>query len=452
MAKKIQTKTRRANNEGSVYQRKDGLWVGSVSLGYDESGKIKRKVVYGKSRMEIANKINELTNRISSNNYGVIEQSNLASLMKEWLLVFKKTQVTARTFEGNFRQFKKYIEPKIGGMKLDEITNITIQKLLNEMFEKKLSLSYVKKVKFLLRQFFEYAVDNKLLLLNPVDKTRLRVNERKVYNQDKEYKAIPIEIRERFVKSLDNHDFLKPLCLTMMFAGLRTGEVLALQWQDIDFNNKTVKIERGLTIEPKFNSEGKIVKRITIVSETKTACSKRTVPMPDILFNALKKYQIRQQQISEREKINLLDRNVFVFANDDGSVRTYSGTKKIFYRFLEKYGLDNLGIHFHGLRHTYSNMLFEANQNPKLIQSLLGHKDVKTTISTYNSVDKSYFEKATNVLNEQFKETENQKIVSNVKDEDIDELIKLLEERKVKEQEDEEYERRKRKRKQDMEM
>lgn len=122
----------------------------------------------------------------------------------------------------------------------------------------------------------------------------------------------------------------------MMFAGLRTGEVLALQWQDIDFENKTINVERGLTIEPKFNSEGKVIKRITIISETKTTCSKRVVPMPDILINALNDYKQRQSQISNKGKVDLLDKHCFVFANDDGTFRTYSGTQKILNRFLKK--------------------------------------------------------------------------------------------------------------------
>lgn len=452
--KTYKTKTRRANNEGSIYQRKDGLWAGSITLGYDDDGKIKRKVVYGKTRLEVANKVAEMTNRISNDNYDLISNNSLSTLMKEWLLVFKKTQVTARTFENNFRQFTLYIEPKIGVMKLDEITSITIQKILNDMLEQKLSLDYVKKTKFLLRQFFEYAVDNKLLVVNPVDRTKVRSNERKIYDGQQEYKAIPIEVREEFIKCLDNNDFLKPLCLTMMFAGLRTGEVLALQWQDINFENKTINVERGLTIEPKFNSEGKVIKRITIISETKTACSKRVVPMPDILINALNDYKQRQAKISKKGKVDLLDKHCFVFANDDGTFRTYSGTQKILNRFLKKYKLTKYNIHFHGLRHTYSNMLFEADQNPKVIQSLLGHKDVKTTISTYNSVDKSYFEKATNVLNEQFKELNNKKIVENIKGDDIDKIIEMLQERKQQELQEQEYEKeqKKKKKEKDFEM
>ena len=66
-------------------------------------------------------------------------------------------------------------------------------------------------------------------------------------------------------------------------------------------------------------------------------------------------------------------------ANDDGTIRTYSGCRMIFNRFIRRNHLEDLNIHFHGLRHTFSNMLFELNENPKVIQQLLGHKDVKTT-------------------------------------------------------------------------
>lgn len=78
-----------------------------------------------------------------------------------------------------------------------------------------------------------------------------------------------------------------------------------------------------------------------------------------------------------------------------------------FFIHFKKIGLDKYGIHFQTLRHTYSNMLFEADQNPKVIQALIGHKSVKTPITTYNSVDESYFDKATKVFNEQYK-TEHQ--------------------------------------------
>ncbi len=415
--KKIVSKTRRANNEGCISQRKDGRWVGVVTTGYDENGKQQRKSVYGKTRLEVADKLNKLTNRVAANNFDYVDKTTIGQMMNEWLLVFKKNLVSPRTFENNIRNFKLHIEPKVGGMKIDEVNNIVIQKVLNEMLNDGYSLAVVRKVKFIFNQFFEYAVQNKLTMHNPTTLTKVKSTERKIYDSENRYKAIPPEAREKFLICLNEHKFLKPLCLCMMFAGLRTGEALALTWEDIDFKNKTISVKRGITIVPKFDESGKVKERKTVISETKTACSVREVPMPDILVEALQDYKVQQEINSDIQKVNLTAGNSLVFGNDDGSVRTYYGTKKIFYRFLEKHNLDKLGIHFHGLRHTYSNMFFEADQNPKVIQALLGHKSVKTTITTYNSVDKSYFQKATDVLNKQFKK---QNKLEQLDDEELD--------------------------------
>ena len=443
--KKTQTRTRRNNNEGSIYQRQDGLWVGMISLGYDENGKQKRKAIYGKTKIEVSKKLAELTNRISSDNYDYVKDNTLSTIMKEWLMVFKKSQVTPRTFENNITKFKKHIEPKIGGMKLDEISSLTIQKMLNEMQDEDLSLDYIKKTKHLLRQFFEYAVENKFILDNPINKVKVKSQEHKIYNKT-EYKAIPIEKRDEFIKSLNEHSFLKPLCFVMMFAGLRTGETLALQWKDVDFENKNIKVERAITIVPKFDSNGKVISRKTVIGDTKTICSKRVVPMPDILVNALKEYYKLQQEKSSQYNFDFVDKESFVFCNNDGEIRSYGGTKKIFYTFLKSHNLNKYHIHFHTLRHTFSNTLFEADQNPKVIQSLLGHKDVKTTITTYNSVDKSYFDKATKVFNEQYKIEQQEDKYNSLEDDELDwELKRLLKEK-------EERERRKRKREKDFEM
>lgn len=432
--KKVISHTRRANNEGCITQRKDGRWAGIVTIGYDENGKQKRKAVYGKTRMEVADKLTELTNRIDSNNYEYIENNTIGSLMNEWLLVFKKNQVSPRTFEHIYRNFKLHIEPKVGKMKLNEVNSVVIQKLLNGLLDEKYSLTTVKKVKFIFNQFFNYAIENNMTASNPTTKTRVRSSERKIYDSENKYKAIPPEIREKFIKALDQNKFLKPLCFCMMFAGLRTGEAFALTWKNIDFKNKTISVERAMTTVPKMDDEGKIIERKTVVSETKTSCSVRVVPMPDILVEALQVHKANQEINGKIHGSNLTGENSFVFGNDDGSIRTYSGTKNIFYRFLKKQNLDKYGIHFHGLRHTYSNMLFEANQNPKVIQALLGHKSVKTTLTTYNSVDKSYFQQATDVINKQYSTKEEPH--EELSEEDWQKLEEMLKAHKRKKEKD----------------
>ncbi|MCI6573279.1 MAG: tyrosine-type recombinase/integrase [Firmicutes bacterium] len=148
--------------------------------------------------------------------------------------------------------------------------------------------------------------------------------------------------------------------------------------------------------------------------------------------------------------------NAFIFANDDGSVRTYFGSRKIFDGWKKRHKLTNYNIHFHGLRHTFSNMLFEMNENPKVIQQLLGHRDVKTTITVYNSVDSEYVRQTTEKFNEKLKEDnlfieqpQEQQIKEQASqqdeitlDEEILELQRLIEEkeRKLKKKKERDYE------------
>ena len=443
MAKnKVVNKTRRANGEGSICQRKDGRWIGVVSVGYDENGKAIRKTVYGKSQTEVAKKIADMTGRLNNNTYEIMEKKNCGELMLDWLMVFKKSSVSSRTFEGNIRNFKLHILPIIGNMKVYDIDTMTIQKLINNMVDGGYASDTIKKNKHILGQFFDYAIDNKWISVNPVSKIKLKSQDRN--NKKEKYKALTPEIRKKFLEALnkDEANFIKPLCIVLMFSGLRIGEAIALKWKNFDEQNKTLKIERSITQVPKFDSNGNIISRVTVVGDTKTTCSVREIPITDIVVQTLKEWRTKQferQQTNKEVTANLIAPTSFIFANDDGSVRTYSGTRQIFDRFKRRNGLDKCGIHFHSLRHTFSNMLFEMNENPKVIQQLLGHKDVKTTITVYNSVNSEYVREATDKLNEKIKnaQQENTKEEQNhfeeMSDEELELQLELIRRQKRKE-------------------
>lgn len=189
-------------------------------------------------------------------------------------------------------------------------------------------------------------------------------------------------------------------------AGLRIGEVLALKWKDIDFKNGVINIDNAVTMVPVLDKQGNTVSKQTVISDTKTVASVREVPMPNILKKALLEWNKlrRKQQIDSGFSLTAPDD--LVFGTNQGRLRTYYGTKTMFERLMRQSGLAEYKIHFHSLRHTYSSMLFEEKENPKVIQMLLGHKDVTTTIKTYNSVDRSYFKQATDKLDEKFRPRE----------------------------------------------
>ena len=284
----------------------------------------------------------------------------------------------------------------------------------------------------------------------------------KVGNSEK-YKALTPEVRVRFLEELakDDGNFIKPLCVCLIFGGLRIGEALALKWRNVNFETKTLKVERAITTIPKFDNEGNVTSRLTVVGDTKTACSVREIPIADIIVETLKEWREKQkdrQKSNPRVTADLTANTAYIFSNDDGSVRTYYGCRKLFDGWKRRHQLTKCNIHFHGLRHTFSNMLFEMNENPKVIQQLLGHRDVKTTIMVYNSVDNEYIRQTTDKFNEKVKEDQmllekkqreeildqrTDNFVADMNDDEFDDVLtKLLEERKA----------RKKKRESDMEM
>lgn len=132
----------------------------------------------------------------------------------------------------------------------------------------------------------------------------------------------------------------------------------------------------------------------------------REVPMPGILKTSLLRWREKRIALQNATNISLTDTDDLVFSTHDGKLRTYCGIKSMFDRLMKDAGLTKYHLHFHTLRHTYSSMLFESKENPKVIQMLLGHKDVTTTIKTYNSVDRSYFKQATDKLQAKFTSTD----------------------------------------------
>ena len=454
MAKKRKN-SRRANGEGSIVQRKDGRWCGVVTLGYKPDGKINRKSVYGHSQAEVLEKMSVLKHRLVTGPQVSSTTALVGETMKNWLLIFKKPMVSSRTFESNIRTFKNHILPAIGNMKINEVNTNIVQAILTKSLQDHKGRSNTpKRIKFLLNQFYEHLIEQGLAYDNPTLKCKVSNRYKKTYIDSKgqhknneNYKAIPVAERARFIRALDDGpDIIKPLSLVMMLASLRIGEALALKWENVNFENKTLKVEQAITQIPKFDSEGNVINRVTVVGDTKTTCSVREIPIADIVVETLQRW--REKQI-ERQKTNpdvtaiLTSPTSFVFANDDGSYRTYSGTRKIFDRFKRRNGLNKFNIHFHGLRHTFSNMLFEMNENPKVIQQLLGHRDVKTTITVYNSVKSDYVREATDRLNNKIQEQQKEKEIEidktkepELTDEEIDRMIRELKRKKKRKEKD----------------
>lgn len=377
MAKKKKEALRREKNFGSVYQNKYGKWIGVADLGKDDNGKrIRKQIYYGNSEQE-ANEAVEKANKQKLILSQEIFTNSFCDRMLDWLLNIKSKTIKSRSLENLMILFNNHIKPYLKNMEIYEVNLNVLQSLLKRIKGKEPR----RKTKYLLNQFFDYAVVGRLVEYNPILSINIKDKEDEdvLKKEKEEFKAIKHEYREKFFTALNNHEFLKSLCLTAYYSGLRIGELLGLRWQDIDFKEKTLRIEHAITFKVEYDEKGNKKSKETILSSTKTKSSKTKLPMSNALIMTLKEWEKQQKHSEIKNKIALTGNKNFVFCNEKGEMRTYYGTRKIFKEFLKNNNLQDCGIHFHAIRHTFGDVLRENNWSIYDIQKMLRHSKASTT-------------------------------------------------------------------------
>ena len=375
MAKK-KDKGRRDNNLGSLYQNKYGKWIAVADLGVDNNGKRIRKQVYYGDSEEKANQAIASAYKKKKSLVKDAFTTKFCDVMKRWLLYNKKQTVKSRTFETIMLNYNNHIEPKLKNLDMQDVDITVLQNLLRGIKSKEPR----RKVKYLLNQFMDYCVVQKYIEYNPVLSIDIKDhNTEDVLEQEEQYKAIKPEYRERFFNALKSNEFLCSLCLTAYYSGLRIGELLGLRWQDIDFENKILNVEHSITRYIEYDDDGNVVSQKTILSDTKTRSSRAKLPMSNALIDELKDWKNKQADKERIKDIDYTSPKSFVFCNEEGKMRTYYGTRKILNEFLKKNNLQNCGIHFHAIRHTFGDVLRENNWSIYDIQKMLRHSKASTT-------------------------------------------------------------------------
>lgn len=288
--------------------------------------------------------------------------------VSEWtlthLLTNKYNTVSASTFEGYMTIYNNHIKySKLGKMRLTDVSPMDIRKFLNEYDN--LAYSTIKKYYLLLLQSFDSATENNLISKNPVKGVVIP-------NKDKDPKAIETLTREQqriYIEALSG-ELHANLYLTLLFTGMRLGEALALTWNDIDFEARTIAINQSVRRVRTYAKDGKANKPKTLTTPPKRK-SYRTIPLPTFLYDRL-------------EPLKPNDLNKYVFGTKTGNVQSARNVRKYHDRICTNAGLPNFGLH--ALRHTYVTRLLEVGESAKVIQELLGHKDIQTTMNIYGHV------------------------------------------------------------------
>lgn len=364
---------KRSNGEGTIYKRKDGRWCAAY---YDEEPIPKRHFVYGKTQAEVKKKLKEKRDNPDIET-GKNEKFTLESWIAYYLENFKKNEIKKTTYGTYFETYRKHIKgAAIGRIKLKALKTEQLQQFYNEKLQDGYSAKTVRHMHVIINSALEYAFKMRYVKEN--------VNRFVILPKRETYVAKTLYAKEvsRIVNEA-KEDELYPIVVLCIYTGLRKGEIMALKWEDVDFERKELTVKASLCRVRKSTSKSGVTMYGYEILDPKTIKSKRVVPLMDKAVEALLLQKDRQEQMKEKYKL-LYEDNGYVFAGKDGSYLKQRQFMDKYHDFLKKYDVSD--VRFHDLRHTFASLLLEAGESPKIIQELLGHTTITTTMDIYTHV------------------------------------------------------------------
>lgn len=350
----------------NIHKRKDGRWEGRYKKGRDIDGRIIYGSVYGKTYREVKDKIISTIAADEPVSLKKGKDRNFCEVLNMWM---ENNRIRYKGATENKYQYliDTHIMPELGNVKLSQLTAPRVNAFLQQKMESGrindyggLSPSYVRSIMLIINAALRFASDEQMCipLKTPIYKPPVGKNEIPILNLEQQKKL------EEYL--ISNLDFTNIGILVSLYTGLRIGEICALSWEDIDFNNHIIHVRHTIARVINHSSQDNSFSKL-ILDTPKTTASLRDIPISSKLLPLLK-------QMKDRAKSDFVvsDGNGFV------STRTYD------YRYhsvLKKCGIPS--VNYHALRHTFATRCIEAGVDVKSLSEILGHANVGITLNTY---------------------------------------------------------------------
>ncbi|MBC7107125.1 MAG: site-specific integrase, partial [Firmicutes bacterium] len=331
---------KRGNNEGCITRRKDGRWQGAVIVGRDpETGGYVRKFFYGRTRQEVADKVNRALAEVQA---GLVSPKGgrvtLGEWLRTWLEVFKKPHVRQTTWENYEVIVRRHVPDKLAATPLEKLRAEELQKLYLAKEKEDLAPRTIRLLHVVIHAALKQAVKLGYVARNVADAaTPPRVERREI-------QVLTEEEVGRFLEAARGYR-LFPAFHLLVGSGLRRGELLGLRWQDVNLEAGTVTVERSLVA----------TRTGPVFQEPKTRSGRRTVPLPRPVVRSLKAWRVRWKE--ERLKLGPdWPHTDLVFPTEVGTPIHPRNFLRAFKQVLAKAGLPET-ITVHAIRHTYATLL-----------------------------------------------------------------------------------------------
>ena len=322
--------------------------------------------LYGKTRGEVAGKLNAAINDKNKGLPSLDDKKTLEQFLRDWIKDVAKPRVRPRTFESYSCFIDYHIIPALGKSVLTKLTPQHVQQLLNEKSESGLAAETVRHIHSTLRCALNDAVRWGLVHRNVASLASPPKLEKR------ELHVFTIEQTNNLLEAVSN-ERLEIVFWIAIYLGLRRGEILALRWQDINFDSQTMHVCGTL----------QRVARSLQLTETKTESSRRTLPIPDVLLAKIKTH--RSNQLQDRLKAgSSWQEKDLVFTTKYGTPVEPRNLVRRFHEILKAAKLPK--IRFHDLRHSCATLLLTKGVSMRTLMDVLGHSKISQTMDTYAHV------------------------------------------------------------------
>ncbi|MFF3102992.1 site-specific integrase [Viridibacillus arvi] len=325
-----------------------------------------------KTKKEAELALARLKLEIANGEYKKIQAETYQEVYDLWIKVYEKT-VEESTFVKTIGIFRNHILPAMGAYKIDKINVDICQRHVDEWMEKLVNGDKTKSYASLVIRF---AIKRGYTQSNPFDLVDLpRQRKKSSHKRETENFYTKEQLRHFLYFAVQYPNYkLYAFFRLLAYSGMRKGEALALTWQDINFKENEISINKAV-------GQGKSQK--LYIKSTKTG-SDRTIKMDEATMTVLKEWKKKQQQAYIMLGYNTLNKNQLVFSNTKNDLIQPTKTNDWLKSIIKKHNLP--AISTHGFRHTHCSLLFEAGAKIKEVQDRLGHSDVKTTMDIYAHV------------------------------------------------------------------